>query len=187
MKKIGLSILVTISIAAAFSFGFVSKSESVDSAVDAKINWVSMEEAVEAAKKDGKKILVDLTTVWCGWCKRMDKDTYSNANIIKYVNEHYYAVKFDAEKTTRDITINGTTYKHLPNVGRNGVHEWAARMMNGRLSYPTTAILDSNSSIITNVPGYHKPGEMIVILSFLGEDHYKTTSWESYQAQYSSR
>ena len=183
------SLLIALTVSTFFGFRSFTNTNPTDhtSKTVAKINWVSMEEAVAAAKNDGKKILVDLTTVWCGWCKKMDKDTYSNANVINFINTNFHAVKFDAEKTTREISINGKTYKHLPNVGRNGIHEWAATMMNGRPSYPSTAILDANSKIITNVPGYKKAGEMIMILSFLSEDAYKTTSWQAYQLSYKKR
>ncbi|MCP4457934.1 MAG: DUF255 domain-containing protein, partial [Cytophagales bacterium] len=56
-----------------------------------EIHWLSFEEAMVLNEKNPKKILVDIYTDWCGWCKRMDKDTYEKAEIIKIVNEKYYA------------------------------------------------------------------------------------------------
>lgn len=150
------------------------------------INWVSMEKAVELAEKDGKKILVDFTTVWCRWCKVMDRETYSKPEVIQYITENFHAVKFDAEKTTTTLTINGKTYKHRPDLGRNGIHEWAVTLMQGRPSYPTTSFLDANSNLITNVPGYHKPDEMLMILNFLGENAYQNQTWQQFQKSYTS-
>ena len=86
--KISLSFLVLIS-----SF-FVSSQE---------INWLTLEEALNAQKDNPKKILMDVYTVWCGPCKLMDKKTFSNTDLINYVNDHYYAVKFNGEG---DETIN---------------------------------------------------------------------------------
>ncbi len=148
------------------------------------INWISIEEAYAGAQQDGKKILIDFYTDWCGWCKKLDADTYSKAKVISYINEHFHAVKFDAEQRG-ELTLAGRTYGFIDQ-GRRGVHEFAAVMMNGRPSYPSTSILDANLNPITTVPGYHGPQEMLMILSFLGDDHYQTTSWEEYQQGYSS-
>lgn len=149
------------------------------------VNWVSIEEAAAMAQEDGKKILIDMYTDWCGWCKRMDKDTYEKANVAAYINENYHAVKFNAEQK-EEVTVNGVTYKYNSSVGRRGVHDLALQILNGRLSYPTTSFLNPDLSILTNVAGYQKAEEMMAILSFLGEDHYKDTDWEEYQKSYKS-
>jgi len=148
----------------------------------AKIQWLSIEEAAAQAPVTGKKIMVDLYTDWCGWCKRMDANTYTDPELVAYINQHYLPVKFDAEQKA-DVVVGGQTFSYLPNVGRRGVHELAMKMMQGRPSYPNTVILDSNLAMLTNVPGYMGPDELGMILRFLGEDIYKHTSWDSYQAQ----
>ena len=43
-----------------------------------KINWISFEQAMALAKQDGKPVLVDVYTDWCGWCKRLDATTYQD-------------------------------------------------------------------------------------------------------------
>ncbi len=146
------------------------------------IRWMSIEEAYALSRQDGKKILVDFYTDWCGWCKKLDADTYSKPEVIRYINQHYHAVKFNAEQRN-PLVLNGRTYNFL-NQGSRGVHEFAAVMLNGRPSYPSTTILASSLQPITTVPGYHGPKEMLMILSFLGEDHYLRTSWEQYQQSY---
>jgi len=66
--------------------------------VDAQsINWVSMDEALELQQKTPRKILIDMYTSWCGPCKMLDRNTFTNKDLIAFVNEHYYAVKFNAE------------------------------------------------------------------------------------------
>ena len=75
----------------------------------AKIKWYSFEEAYALNKKKPKKIMVDVFTEWCGWCKKMDAETFTNPVIVKYMNEHFYAVKFNAE-TGDTIRFRDTTY-----------------------------------------------------------------------------
>src|SRR5690606_17854894 len=63
-----------------------------------KIQWITIEEAFAKSQKEPRKIIVDIYTDWCGWCKVMDKQTFTNKEVISYINEHFYAVKFDAEQ-----------------------------------------------------------------------------------------
>ena len=71
-----------------------------------KIKWYTFEQAIKLCEKAPKKLMVDVYTDWCGWCKKMDAETFSNAEIAKYVNEHFYAVKFNAEGDVEPGGIN---------------------------------------------------------------------------------
>ena len=64
-----------------------------------KIQWMTLAEAREAQKKEPKKIFMDVYTDWCGPCKLLDKNTFQNPDVSRYISEHYYAVKFNAEGT----------------------------------------------------------------------------------------
>lgn len=143
-----------------------------------EINWVSFEEAVELNKTNPKKLLIDLYTDWCGWCKRMDRDTYAKTEIIGAINRNFYPVKFNAEQR-ESVTFDGHTFKFIPN-GRRGFHELAAALTNDKLSYPTTVFMDEQMRIIQPLAGYMGPEDFLPILRYLGEDHYKTTSWADY-------
>ncbi len=147
------------------------------------INWISFEKAIELNKENPKKILIDIYTDWCGWCKKMDKDTYEKTKIIEEVNEHYYAVKFNAEQK-EPIEFDGHTFKFVPS-GRRGVHELAAGLTQNKLTYPTTVFMNEEMKIIQPIAGYMKPDQLHPILTYIGEDHFKNTSWEDYQKIYS--
>ena len=60
-----------------------------------EINWISLEEVVEFQKTEPKNVIIDVYTNWCGPCKLMDKNTFSNPEIVSYINKNYYAVKFN--------------------------------------------------------------------------------------------
>ena len=63
----------------------------------AGLTWLTLDEAAAKMRVEKKMVLIDLYTDWCGWCKVMDKNTYTNKELIKYVNEHFYPVKLNAE------------------------------------------------------------------------------------------
>ncbi|MEZ4685817.1 MAG: DUF255 domain-containing protein [Bacteroidia bacterium] len=134
--------LITVLAALAFAF-MPQKGSTATSKSETQINWVSMEEASELANTTPKKVLVDVYTDWCGWCKRMDKATYEDPKVVAYINEHFYAVKFDAEQH-EDVVLGDRTFKFRADAGRRGVHELAVAMMDGKMSYPTTIFLMSN-------------------------------------------
>jgi len=144
----------------------------------AEVEWLSFEEAIALHKENPKKVLIDLYTDWCGWCKVMDRETYSKVEIANYINENFYPVKFNAEQK-QSVEFNGHTFEYIP-TGRRGVHELAAALTNNQLSYPTTVFMDEDLRIIQPIAGYLKPAQMEPILLYIGDNHFKTTKWEDF-------
>lgn len=150
------------------------------SAIAQKVTWLSWEEAAALVQtgKNPKKIFVDVYTDWCGWCKKMDKDTFQDAEVAAYMKQNFYMVKLDGENK-EPIEFKGKTYKFVPS-GRSGYHELAAALMQGRLSYPTVIFLDSEMKILSPVPGYQKPEPFLNIAKYFGDDIYKVKDWKTY-------
>lgn len=143
------------------------------------INWISFSQALELSQSQPKKVFIDMYTNWCGWCKKMDVTTFSHPEVVKYINEHYYAVKFNTE-LEGPITVKDSTYKINPAYGRNGTHELAVRLLNGKLSYPTFVFLDERFNILSPVPGYQKPDQIEPILKYFGDQTYLEKSWDEF-------
>jgi thioredoxin-related protein len=162
------------------SFGQQAISQNQKSTATAKINWVSLEEADRLRRIEPRKIMIDVYTDWCGWCKRMDRTTFAEPSLVNYVNTYYYAVKLDAEQR-ESITIGGKKYEYNPDMGRRGVHEIAQELLQGKMSYPTIVFLDENMNMIQPLPGFREANEMQPILEYLGENAYKETPWEEWR------
>jgi thioredoxin-related protein len=142
-----------------------------------KIQWISLDEASKLAEKTGKKIIVDVYTHWCGWCKIMDQKTFSNSDVIKYINSKYLAVKLNAE--TRDSLIyKGIKFGFNPEKRAN---QLAYLLLNGKMSYPTTVILNEKSEILTPITGFVEPQIMLKVLKYYGENYYTTMKWEEFE------
>ena len=144
-----------------------------------EVKWLSFEEAIVLHEENPKKLLIDLYTDWCGWCKVMDKNTYSKAEIVHYINENFYPVKFNAEQK-EPIEFRGHTFNYVVQ-GRRGVHELAAALTKNRLSYPTTVFMDEELRIIQPIAGYLKPEQMEPVLLYIGGNYYITTKWEDFK------
>ena len=163
-----------------FSFN-TQKNNSNDSS---KVNWLTFEEAVEKSKSEKRKIIIDVYTDWCGYCKVMDRNTFNNEHIANYLNTKFYPVKLNAEQTG-DIKFRGNTFTYQNNGGR-GYHQLAYELLQGKLSYPTTVFLDENFNMIQPLPGYQKPEFFDKVLKYFGEDYFKTTKWNDFEKDYKS-
>ena len=146
-----------------------------------KVHWLTVAEAQVAYAKNPKPILVDVYTSWCGWCKVMDKETYGNEKIVAYLNQHYYAIKLDAER--RDSVIwNGKKYGYNR---RARVNELALYLTNGQISFPTTVFLTALNAQPLPLLGYLKAKEIAAPLNYFGEGAYKTQSFPEFNKNFS--
>lgn len=148
------------------------------------VKWYTIEEAFLLIKKEPRKILIDVYTDWCSWCKVMDNKTFSNAIIADYMNKKFYPVKFNAEQKA-DISLNGKTYKFVAS-GNRGYHELAAELLHGQLGYPSVVFLDEQARMIQPVQGYIQAKQFDSIIKFIGGDYYKNKKWEEFEASYVS-
>jgi thioredoxin-related protein len=164
------------------SVAFLLPLLSLISPVSGQVNWLSWEDALTKNQKEPRKFIVDVYTQWCGWCKKMDKATFDQPDISKYINNNYYPVKFDAETKT-DINFNNRVFKYVRS-GTSGYHELAAEITFGKLSYPTVVFLDEKLNVIQPIPGYKDPASLDKIMKYFAEDYYKTTPWKKYEEMY---
>lgn len=148
------------------------------------VKWLTFEQAVEKSKTEKRKIFIDVYTDWCGWCKVMDKKTFSNPAVAKLLNEEYYPVKFNAEQRG-DVVFRGTTFKFIE-YGSRGTHQLAAALLNNQLSYPSVVFLNEDFAIVQILKGYRQAPEFHKIAAFIGGDYYKTTRMEAWEPQYQS-
>lgn len=107
-----------------------------------EINWMTWDEAVAAQAQSPKMLFIDIYTDWCGWCKVMDRKTFTDEKVADYINEHYYAVKFNAESED-PITFRDKEYEVVQG-GRRGIHTLAYALLEGNLSYPSYVFLNDN-------------------------------------------
>ncbi|KAF0246323.1 MAG: hypothetical protein FD180_811 [Planctomycetota bacterium] len=91
MKRLLVS-LATVMLAACSA---IDKSGSTHAA----ISWQPWSDAAfEAAKRERKLVLLDLGAVWCHWCHVMDRETYGDPEVAKYVGEHFIAIHVNQDE-----------------------------------------------------------------------------------------
>lgn len=164
----------------AITISFINAQTPADE-LKGPVKWYTFSEAVELQKKNPKMIMVDIYTSWCGPCKMMSANTFGNEIIAKYLNEHFYPVKFNAE--TRDsVAFNGVVFKNNnPSENPRPVHDFAVSILDGKLSYPSIVFLNDSIKRVQTIVGYYKPDVFEPILKFFGSGKYKDTKYEDYQ------
>ncbi|NNL93745.1 MAG: DUF255 domain-containing protein, partial [Saprospiraceae bacterium] len=118
---------------------------------------------------------------WCGWCKKMDKSTFVNPEVVKELNENFYAVKFNAEQK-ESILFDGNEFTFV-NQGRRGVHQLAYSLLDGRMGYPAFVFLDETFSRIMISPGFKKVNELMKEIEYTKTEAYKKTSWQEFSSR----
>jgi len=132
-----------------------------------KINWISFEELQKKQKQSPRRVMVDVYTEWCGPCKMLDRYTFADKNVADYVNQNYYAVKFNAQHEN-PISYKGKKFanpNYDPKKGqkrRNATHELARAF--GVRSYPTVMFLDEKLNMIQKIPGFRKADQFMPVL-----------------------
>ncbi|MTB50913.1 DUF255 domain-containing protein [Lewinella sp. W8] len=140
---------------------------------------MSWEEAIAKHRQQPKKILVDVYTDWCGYCKKMDKTVFADPKIAEYISNNFYAVKLDAEQRAK-ITYDGHTFNFNQSYGRRGAHELAVALLDGRMSYPSLVYLDESRSRISISPGFKPADRFIHELAFIRDEHYRSKTYQEY-------
>lgn len=144
-----------------------------------KVKWYTIDEALKLNAAAPRKILVDLYTDWCGWCKRMDAETFNNPVIAKYINENFYPVKFDAESSA-PVKFGDHTFVNQGSGGaRKSTHQFATAL--GVNRYPSVAYINGDLMVIGVVPGFFTPDKIEPLLHFIVEEKYQSISLEEYE------
>jgi thioredoxin-related protein len=148
-----------------------SKEKGAVANKDSTVNWYKYDEGLALAKKDKKHVMVHFYTNWCGWCKKMDKGTFGDEEIIKVLNESYVPIKINGQSGEK-VTVDGKEMSERQVTGEYGVR-----------AYPITWFLKPSGERIAPRRGYVGAEEFLYILNWVKDDLYEKTSFQEFVKQ----
>ena len=140
-----------------------SPSTADDTSADV-IHWVSFDRGVQLQKGTDKHLLVDCTATWCGWCKKMDRETFSDTTVIHYINRNFVPVK-----------VWGDTDSLLDIDGYKITQRQLAASEFQVSGYPTFWFVNTKKEKVGPVPGYMTKDQFMKILPIVAEYRYDST------------
>ncbi len=129
-------------------------SESVST--NENVKWYSYDEGTRAGKKEGKKIFLSFYADWCTFCAKMEKETFKEPAVIKFLNQYFISIRVNTEKEGE------IARKHFVR------------------GLPMTWFLEPDGEKISSLPGYIPPEMFIQILQFIHSDSYKKMTFKEY-------
>ncbi len=139
MSRLALSVVICI-----LSFDLQAQNKNT-------INWLTFENLEVAINEKPKPVFINFYTDWCVYCKKMDRKVFTNPEVIELINNHYYAVRFNAESNA-EFTFEGQTFKNEEfGKSRNPLHQIVQllALRNGQFVAPTMVILDKEFNILS--------------------------------------
>lgn len=118
-------------------------------------------EALSKAKEEGKALFVDSYATWCGPCKRMAKQVFTQDKVGEYFNENFINLKLDMEKE------DGVTFGHKYPVS----------------AYPTLYFIGGEGNVIHKVKGGKSAEQLIDLGAMVLRKHDTSGEFaEKYEA-----
>ncbi len=148
----------------------------------AQVNWKTIEQASQVERKSNNKMFfIDFSTSWCGWCKKMDRDTFSDPVVAAILNRYYIPVHFDAEGSS-SFTWNGTKYANVQNSGQKAqTHPFTRAILGQKIGYPSFAIFNKAGGLTQILQGYHNAYDFSMILWYFCSGDNNRYTFDEYQ------
>ena len=165
------------------NYSFVSENTYTEFYENSPVNWITFNEAYKRCKKNPRPIIVDVYTTWCGPCKLMSSQTFNNPQIATYINEHYYAVKFDAESKD-SVKFDKYTFVSTDNTNPKAPHQFAASILDNQLAYPSIVFLNNQIQRLDIIKGFMNASSFEPILTYYGSGDYQKIKWEDFKKDF---
>ncbi len=132
------------------------------------LDWLAFDAAATKAQAQKKHMIVDIYTTWCGWCKIMERETYTNPQVVAYLNDNFILAKVNGESTAK-LKWRGkdlTERQFAKAVGVNG--------------YPSTYFFKPNAELLGGMSGFLMPPDFMIYAQYVATRWYEKGKIQAY-------
>jgi thioredoxin-related protein len=159
-----LLLLVTILVTATLMLEAGTKATKPPQKDPNGIEWYGYEAGWQKAKAENKHMFVDFTATWCGWCRRLEANTFSDERVIKALKDDFVPVKV-WEKSPDTLDIDGLR-----------ITEYDLRVKEfGATSFPMLWFVNSKGMRIGPIRGYVDANTLVNAFDIVKNYRYDTT------------
>ncbi len=122
-----------------------------------QIQWRSYEDGKSIAQSESKKIFINFRADWCAYCRTMEKNTFTDTDVVAYLNTNFISIKVDVDR-----------------------EKSVARKYNIQ-PLPDTWFLTNSGEVIGNRPGYLSPQDLLPLLRYIYTESYQKMGFSQFK------
>ena len=164
MKKTYALLAAALCIAIAMGCGdqgSSKKTAETSAGGSAAAMWLPFDEGMALAAKENRQVVIDFYTSWCHWCKVMDRETFADPEVKKYLAENFVTIRINAESTTEKVKYKGQEMTPVALARAFGVR-----------GFPSLAYLDRTGELVWVVPGFVPAKTFLPFLRYMQMECY---------------
>lgn len=151
------------------------------------VQWLEFDAGLAAARTSGKHVMIDVYTDWCGYCKKLDAETYSQEGVRKILADSYISVKLKGDSAKKlkvsglPLEANGKTLlQFVASDSATSSEQAISRQALRVRGFPTIAFLAPDGTLITKYDGYLNAEQFTHMINFIKDDLYEVMTFSDY-------
>ncbi len=136
--------------------GTIEQKQILTASKTSGIDWQSYAKGIDIAKKQDKPVFLYFHADWCTYCTKLKKTTFADKDVLNYLNDNFISIAIDTEKE------------------KAFARQWGIKGL------PSLWFLKSDSSKISNLPGYVGPDQFLAILKYISTQSYEKMSFAEF-------
>jgi len=138
-----------------------------------EVEWHSFPTGLERIQDEAKPAVVDFYASWCYWCQVMERQTFSQPDIVELLRNEFVPIRINTEDNTSKFEYQGNEYSPATFAVAAGVS-----------GLPSIMFMDKEANIVSVIPGFLEPDIFLPLLQYMKKECYnKQMSLDEFMEQ----